>query len=113
MKILNTGLVLAAMIGLFVAGCETTTIPDTAITVTPGSVELGSGTSQVFVASVASTNFVLSLPLVWSVGDTSLGNIRASAGLTAIYEAGAASGNNIVTVHDQGEASGVAVVTQR
>ena len=113
MKILNAGLMLAVVVGLFMAGCENTTTSDTAITVTPDSVELKGGATQVFTASVADTNVALNLPLVWTVGDSTLGLIKSSEGLTAVYESNGAIGNNTVTVRDQGEASGVAVINQR
>jgi hypothetical protein len=54
----------------------------------------------------------LVLPLVWSVSDSSLGVIKASEGMTAIYESTGTIGNNTITVRDQGDKAGVAVVNQ-
>ena len=50
------------------------------------------------------------MPLVWSVSDPARGIIRASGGLTAVYEGKNVAGNNTTTVRDQGENSGIAVV---
>lgn len=113
MKAVSAGLVLAVMIGLFVAGCEVANTPDTAITVTPGSVVLsGETNTQVFVASAAGTNAELALPLVWTVDDSSVGIIKSSAGMSAVYESTGVIGNNSVRVRDQGESEGVAIVSQ-
>jgi len=53
-------------------------------------------------------------PLEWSVSDPSLGRIRASGGLSAVYERnGRATGNNYIRVIDRGRRyEGVAVVVQ-
>ncbi|MEI6788770.1 MAG: hypothetical protein WCL49_09865, partial [bacterium] len=61
-------------------------------------------------SSFFSTNASLTLPLVWSVSDPARGIIRASGGLTAIYEGQNVAGNNTITVRDQGDNSGIAVV---
>jgi hypothetical protein len=50
------------------------------------------------------------MPLVWSVSDPARGIIRASGGLMAIYEGQNVAGNNTITVRDQGDNSGIAVV---
>ncbi len=61
-------------------------------------------------SSFFSTNTSLTLPLVWSVSDPARGIIRASGRLTAIYEGQNVAGNNAITVRDQGDNSGIAVV---
>ena len=61
-------------------------------------------------SSFFSTNASLALQLVWSVSDLARGIIRASGRLTAIYEGQNVAGNNTITVRDQGDNSGIAVV---
>lgn len=95
-------------------GCETTETTDTVIAVSPGEVVVtNAAQTVVFTASYASTNVALAMPLQWSVSDDSLGIIKSSAGMTAIYESKGKVGNNSVTVKDQGQAEGVAIVNQR
>lgn len=111
---LLTVMVLFVVGGLMMAGCESTSSTDSAISVTPSSAELSSSNNtQIFTASVASSNVALVLPLMWSVSDASLGTIKSSAGVTAIYESKGGEGNNTVMVHDQASAEGVAVARQR
>ena len=109
-----TGLMVAVVAGLAIVGCETTESTDTVITVTSSSSTLeGSLATATLTASTASTNTALALPLVWTVANPALGNIRASAGLTAVYESTGKVGNNIVTVRDQGQAEGIATIVQQ
>jgi hypothetical protein len=42
-----------------------------------------------------------------------LGDIKSSAGVTAIYQSTGKAGNNVISVRDQGDSEGVAVVTQQ
>lgn len=108
------GMALLAAALFIGVGCETTESTDTVITVTPASPELeGALATQTLTASTASSNAVLALPLVWTVSDTSLGNIQASAGLSAVYTSTGKTGNNVVTVRDQGQAEGIATIIQR
>ena len=115
MKVTKAWLIgsLAAVIvtGMAIVGCDTTQTTDNVITITPASVTMTNnwGTA-VFTASLVSTNVALALPLVWSVSDSARGTIRASGGLTAIYEGKNIGGNNTITVRDQGENEGIAVV---
>jgi len=115
MKTVNTW-VLAGLMAMFVAGlamvgCESTQTTDNVITVSPASVTLTNDwATVVFTASLTSSNTVLALPLIWSVSDPARGTIRASGGLTAIYEGKNLGGNNTITVRDQGDNSGIAVV---
>ena len=105
------GMALALVAGGMMAGCESTETVDNAMTITPGSAILSNNVSlATFTASLTSTNGALILPLIWSVGDTSMGHIRASDGMTAIYESTSRKGNNTVHVRDQGDSEGVASV---
>jgi len=105
-------LCLTLAIGAILCGCEgSTTNPG--ITVTPATATLTNGTGAVmFTASIIDTNRVLFFPLEWQVTDPSLGRISSSVGLTAIYEGLGGSGNNAVTVRDQSDSEGVALVSQ-
>jgi len=92
-------------------GCESTQTTDNVITISPASATLSNDwATVVFTASFASTNTALALPLIWSVSDPARGTIRASGGLTAIYEGKNLGGNNTITVRDQGDNNGIAVV---
>ena len=97
--------------GLVIVGCESTQTSDNVITISPASVTVTNDWATLtFTASMASSNLSLALPLVWSVSDPARGIIRASVGLTAIYEGQNVAGNNTITVRDQGDNSGIAVV---
>jgi hypothetical protein len=105
------GVAVAVASGVMITGCETTETTDNAMTITPDSVILTNSVSlATFTASTSSTNVPLILPLIWSVGDASMGHIRASDGMTAIYESTSKKGNNTVHVRDQGDSEGVASV---
>lgn len=105
------GLVATVITVLVIAGCESTKTESNVIAISPASITLSNDWETVtFTASLASTNAALALPLVWSVSNPDRGSIRASGGLTAIYEATNHGGNNTVTVRDQGDNEGIAVV---
>ena len=108
---LMVGLMAVVVTGLAIVGCDTTQTTDNVITITPASVSMTNdwGTA-VFTASQVSSNAPLALPLIWSVSDSARGTIRASGGLTAIYEGTALGGNNTIIVRDQGQNEGIAVV---
>ena len=107
------GLVAVVAAGMAIVGCETTTTADNVISISPESLTLSNSVDAVvFTASIASTNVSLALPLVWSVSAAGLGTISASGGLTAIYQPKDVKGNNTITVRDQGDNSGIAVVIQ-
>lgn len=115
MKTMGTwlGRVLCAvsLAGLALMGCEATKTTDNVVTVSPASITLTNDwETVVFTASLSSTNVALTLPLRWSVSDPARGTIRATGGLTAIYEANTLGGNNTITVTDQGDNEGIAVV---
>ena len=76
------------------------------LTVTAGT---GNGTNAMASAAGA---IDLSLPLAWSVSDTSLGNIAESSGYTAIYARTSKNGDNIVTARDQYENEGHVAIKQ-
>lgn len=104
---------LAAVVVLTLSGCESTETTDNAIVVTPGSTIVTNDAALVtFTASLTSSNVSLILPLEWTVGDSSMGHIRAAAGVTAVYEATSKTGNNTVHVRDQGDSEGVATVVR-
>jgi len=96
------------------AGCESTTSADSAMTVDPPSVDLTvSNRTQVFTAALTTTNTTLVLPLNWSVSNPALGTIKASQGVTAVYESAGNVGENTVTVRDQtGNSEAMALVRQ-
>jgi hypothetical protein len=106
-------LLLAAAGLLAIAGCESND-PSGSINVTPASATITAANgTQVFVASAASSNAVLQLPLVWTVSDPTKGSIVSSGGLSAVYQRnGGATGGNAITVRDQAQIEGVAAVTQ-
>ncbi len=105
------GLTMLALAGLVLVGCESTKTTDNVITINPASATVTNDwATVVFTASLSSTNIALALPLVWSVSDPARGTIRASGGLTAIYEGKNLGGNNTITVKDQGENEGIAAV---
>jgi hypothetical protein len=105
------GLTMLVLAGLVLVGCESTKTTDNVITINPASVTVTNDwATVVFTASLSSTNIALALPLVWSVSDPARGTIRASGGLTAIYEGKNLGGNNTITVKDQGENEGIAAV---
>ncbi len=107
------GLVAVVVAGMAIVGCETTTTADNVISISPASLTLSNSVEAVvFTASMTSTNASLVLPLVWSVSATGLGTISASGGLTAVYQPNDVRGNNTITVRDQGDNSGIAVVIQ-
>ncbi len=106
------GVVMAVVAGIMITGCETTETTDNAMTVSPDSAIVTNDVSMVtFTASLTSSNVALILPLIWSVGDASMGHIRASDGVTAVYESTSKTGNNTVHVRDQGDSEGVATVS--
>ncbi len=111
------GVVLAAGLSVAVlSGCESTETADTSITVTLSSSSISGKAAVTLTAALSGgTNSTteLALPLVWTVSDSSLGGIKSSAGVTAIYESTGKHGNNAITVRDQGDSEGVAVVSQQ
>ena len=116
MNVMKTiGAVVAAGVVMAVAiGCDTTKSTDTVLTVTPASKELTSaGETATFTVSAAGTNTTIALPLVWTVSDSTLGGIKESSGLTAVYQSSGKVGVNVITVKDQGDAEGIATVTQK
>jgi len=105
------GLVVLVMTGIAMVGCESTQSTDNVIMISPASVTVTNDWATLpFTASMTSSNSSLALPLVWSVSDPARGTIRASGGVTAIYEGKSLAGNNTITVRDQGDNSGIAVV---
>jgi hypothetical protein len=84
------------------------------VSVSPANPVLGGASSNstavVFTASVSDQ---LALPLAWSVSNPALGTIISASGSNATYKANVGvTGDNIVTVKDQYDNQGSAVVTQ-
>lgn len=112
---------MAACVVLVQVGCEDAS--DTvALTIEPSYADLttttdtngtttttGTGT-QTFTATGGLRD--LSLPLTWTVSDSSLGSIASSGGTTASYVRTDRSGDNSIQVEDQYGARGVATVRQ-
>ncbi len=102
--------------GVALTGCESTGTTDSAITITGSSSNITGKAAVTLTAVLAGgTNSTtsLALPLVWTVSDSFLGGIKSSAGVTAIYQSTGKVGNNAITVRDQGDSEGVAVVSQQ
>jgi len=74
----------------------------------------GSNGASATVLFTASLNGPLALPLEWGVSNPGLGTIANHSGSNAVYVAqGSQTGNNIVSVKDQYDNEGSAVVTQQ
>ena len=100
--------------GAFFVGCEKAT-GTRWLTVSPSTVDLTSGVtnSATLTFTVTAGLGDLSLPLVWSVSDPTLGVIGSSGGLSASYVGYlTAPGYNAIHVKDQYGAEGVATVRQ-
>ncbi len=109
----------AALVGaLLLTGCENAPEASAAIlSVTPERAEIGPRDILQFVVS-GSTNASGQadgpyLPLEWSVSDVAVGRIISVVGLTATYEAADVRGNNTVTVRDQADREGSALIVQQ
>lgn len=83
------------------------------LTVSPENVVL-SGISNTVVFTVdQATLLELSLPLVWSVSDSANGSVVGSGGNRATYARTGRDGVNVITVVDQFDAAGTAIVDQQ
>ena len=114
-KIWLSGLLAVACMGLtsvLIVGCEEAKGIH-GIELVPPSASLGvtinGGTNLVNFTALISSD--LSLPLKWSVANAALGTITFS-GSNAVYVANPQPGDNIVTVRDQHDNEGSAVVHQ-
>jgi hypothetical protein len=65
----------------------------------------------IFTAILNVTN-TLSLPVTWSLKDTSLGSIVDSSSYTAVYERSSRNGDNVITARDQYGNEGFASIKQ-
>jgi len=104
---------MAMAIGVW-TGCESAG-GTSGVGISPSSYTIGGSTSNatavVFTAQVSDQ---LALPLVWSVSNPTLGTIISSSGSNATYKANSGkTGDNIVTVRDQYDNEGSAVVSQQ
>jgi len=84
------------------------------VSISPSNPVLGSSSSNTTaVVLTAVVSDQLALPLKWSVSDPTLGTIISASGSNATYKANEGrTGDNIVTVKDQYDNQGSAVVTQ-
>ena len=101
-------IVIAVVMGFSGIGCDTVTNSSNVITIEPALLTVTG--AYAIAITIADTNTSLFLPLEWSVSDTRLGTITGQGGLTALYEGGTGVGVNTITVKDQGNAEGFAVV---
>ena len=131
-------LVAVVAAGMAIVGCESTQTSENILTVSPTVAHINSGRGAGIAFSIStaigdstisssssnstgtttstttmSTNQVVHYPLIWSVSDSSLGEIASSEGDIAFYVVKGGEGNNIVRVRDQGDNKGEAVVAQR
>lgn len=84
------------------------------LAVEPATVTLSTNDTSVVLTVIGEgADSTLSLPLEWEVSDSSLGEILASSGVTAVYRRNAADGVNLVTVRDQFSREGFVAITQR
>jgi hypothetical protein len=98
----------AIVMGLAGVGCDTVTDSSGVIVIDNPLVTVTGRFALVI--SVTDTNGSLYLPLKWSVSDASLGSVTGQGGLTALYQSNDRIGVNTVTVRDQADAKGFAVV---
>lgn len=86
------------------------------VAISPSSKVLGGESSNAtsVVDFTAQVTDPLALPLSWRVSNAALGNIISASGSNATYKANSgAKGDNVITVRDQYENEGSAVVTQQ
>jgi hypothetical protein len=103
--------IMATLVLVSVSGCESRD-KDANIAVTPQTTDLvGPGDTVVLVAADPDADLVM--PLVWSVSNPSIGGILSASGDSAVYESNGTWGQNTITVLDQSDREGVAVVEQR
>ncbi|MEI6564572.1 MAG: hypothetical protein WCO42_09745 [bacterium] len=107
--------VMVAMAAFVWSGCESAGGTG-GIGISPSSVTLGGASSNATEAVVftAQTSGTLALPLEWRVSNPALGTIISQSGSNATYKANSgAKGDNIITVRDQYQNEGSAVITQQ
>ena len=109
LSLLLTGAVLMGM-GWGLWGCEQAKDIN-GIDLEPAYIELAGGSNVVNFAATPSG--ALSLPFAWSVSDPTLGGILTHSGSNAVYVRSAKVGDNVVTVRDQYDVTGSAIVSQR
>ncbi len=108
---LLAGLAMAVLTGVVMVGCETTKSEDNVISISPANTVLTNDyATVVLTASFAGTNTATALPLKWSVSNPERGTITGSGSMIAIYQSTRLGGENMVTVKDQGDNEGTAIV---
>lgn len=106
-----SGVAVMVLAAMAMVGCESTGSEENVITVTPASATLTNDfATVVLTASFSGTNGSLALPLRWSVSNTQRGSITASGAMMAVYQSNRLNGENMVTVRDQGDNEGVAMI---
>ena len=142
-KTAGPGLILAALLLGFAAGCGDEAETDTALGIYPASSTVYADGATVFLTAydpdagvynteewtptaqrakaswdsdVSETNSLATqilLPLEWSVVNPGMGRIMVSGGYSAVYESYGPRGQNYVVVHDQAGREGIAAIEQR
>ena len=102
----------ALLIAVFaVTGCENTS-SNQVINVRPAHTNLWPDEGSILLTASAATNHQLFLPLEWVVDRPDLGHVRQTAAYTAVYARSEAEGANVITVRDQADSEGVAIINQ-
>lgn len=107
------GFVLVAAAFMLVVGCEEADGPE-GLTVTPEEPTLSGDSNTVMFTVSGPTNSGRNfmLPVEWKVSNPSLGWIGEAAGDRAYYHRTSAGGDNVITVTDEYDRRGFAVVHQ-
>ena len=105
-------LIVIGCFAMLQVGCEEAKGLD-GLTLDPASAVLSTnGQSTVFTVTGGITNRDLSLPLKWSVSDSSLGSVTFSSGYSATYRRSTVDGVNTLIVRDQYDNEGYATIQQ-
>lgn len=112
-RILLAGVALMVLAAGVWNGCEKADGVN-GLALSPASATLGGTSNAVsMVTFTAQVSGPLALPLEWSVSNPAIGGIVAQSGSNAVYKAkSGAKGDNVITVRDQYDNEGMAVVTQ-
>lgn len=103
---------MACLIGAaFLTGCESASGTD-GLTLDPSSATLTPTSNTVTFTAILNVTNKLSLPITWSLSDSSKGSIIASSASSAVYKGNGSTGNNAIIGRDQYGNEGVAAITQ-
>ncbi|MDD4869243.1 MAG: hypothetical protein PHR77_01685 [Kiritimatiellae bacterium] len=92
-------------------GCESAEGTE-GLQVEPSSITLTPSSNTVTFTAILNVTNALSLPITWSLKDSSLGSIIGSSGSTAIYQRSSRNGDNVITARDQYGNEGFAAINQ-